>query len=71
MHGDVPGVGIRRIPQLPWYVYGPICTLSYSSLLLVKLLSELAVLLDDGDDHLGEDGGEVGVVGLPSCTQVA
>ena len=53
------------------YVQWPFCTLAYGSLLLVELLPELAVLFEDGDDHLGEDSSEVGIVGLPSCTQVA
>ena len=53
------------------YVQWPVCTLAYGSLLLVELRPELAVLFEDGDDHLGEDSSEVGIVGLPSCTQVA
>ncbi len=56
---------------MPGYVQWPVCTLAYGSLLLIELLPELAVLFEDGDDHLGEDSREVGIVGLPSCTQVA
>ena len=71
MHGDVPGIGTGWIPQMSGYVQWPFCTLADGSLLLVELLPEFAVLFEDGDDHLGEDSSEVGIVGLPSCTQVA